>query len=269
MDTLTVEQKLQCRNCGEVLAGAFCHRCGEPRPDPRELSWKHFVHHGVHEFSHVDSKIFRTLWLLIRRPGFLTAEYWAGRRTAYIRPLRLYLVIAAIHLIAVSSTYYRLDFFQQNDPGGTMQRFVERLAARDGVSTQVVEEAINRRLHTLYSVLQYGAVAGFAWIPMLIYRRRVPRYVPHLIFALHVYSVYFLIVACVSRILTAAQWRRSPAPLILLVYLFFAVRRLYGESGWRSAWKAVVLRIGLFAAEFVVLALAISGALFWAHLSIG
>lgn len=61
------------------------------------------------------------------------------------------------------------------------------------------------------------------------------------------------------RILTAQQWSRSPTPLIMLVYLFFAVRRLHGESRWRSAWKAILLRLGLFAAEFVLLGIALSG----------
>jgi Protein of unknown function (DUF3667) len=85
-----------CPSCGAALAEPFCHQCGETKSDSHDFTWKHTVHDAVHEFLHLDGKILTTLWLLIRRPGFLTAEYWAGRRRLYIRPLRLYIVLAAI-----------------------------------------------------------------------------------------------------------------------------------------------------------------------------
>jgi len=73
-----VEQIVACPSCGGALAGPFCHHCGETRPDPHDFTWKHTVHDAVHEFLHLDGKILTTLWLLIRRPGFLTLEYWEG-----------------------------------------------------------------------------------------------------------------------------------------------------------------------------------------------
>jgi hypothetical protein len=49
----------------------------------------------------IDSRIFRTLPALFLRPGFLTTEYFAGRRVRYVTPFRLYffLSIAAFFLI--------------------------------------------------------------------------------------------------------------------------------------------------------------------------
>ena len=52
---------------------------------------KHFLHHGLHELTHFDSKIFRTVQALLFRPGLLTVEYLAGRRKRYVLPLRLFL----------------------------------------------------------------------------------------------------------------------------------------------------------------------------------
>jgi hypothetical protein len=41
----------------------------------------------------LDGRLWRTLFALIARPGFLTLEYFAGRRRRYIRPARLFLVL--------------------------------------------------------------------------------------------------------------------------------------------------------------------------------
>ncbi len=89
-----------CANCGAVLTGPFCAQCGERVIDPRSLTVRHFLTHTVaHELLHLDGKIWRTLRALIFRPGFLTAEFCAGRRTAYVNPVRL--LITAIILYAL------------------------------------------------------------------------------------------------------------------------------------------------------------------------
>ena len=41
----------------------------------------------------LDGRLWRTLFALVARPGFLTLEYFAGRRRRYIRPARLFLVL--------------------------------------------------------------------------------------------------------------------------------------------------------------------------------
>src|SRR5579863_9278297 len=56
-----------CPECGVVLQGRYCHACGEQRPDREDLQLKHFLHHAVHELTHLDPKIFRTLKALVVR----------------------------------------------------------------------------------------------------------------------------------------------------------------------------------------------------------
>src|SRR5208282_4911284 len=41
-----------------------------------------------------DGRMWRTVVALVSRPGFLTREYFAGRRRRYIRPARLFLVLS-------------------------------------------------------------------------------------------------------------------------------------------------------------------------------
>lgn len=259
-----VVEAVACRNCGAELRGAYCHNCGEPRPHHDEFAWKHFVHDVLHEFIHLDGKIFRTLWLLVARAGFLTKEYWEGHRTSYIRPLRLYIVIAAIHVLAMSHTFYRMDMFKSRDSSGGLARMVARIAEDKHITPEAAEEQLNLKITKVYSIAQYFAVLGFALLPWVMYRRRRPTYIAHLIFALHVYSFYFLLTAAISPFITATQWMRSPLPVVTFVYLAFAVRTLYGHSWWKALGSALVLRFGLFVTEFVVLSIALSTSLFLA-----
>jgi Protein of unknown function (DUF3667) len=48
----------------------------------------------------IDSRLWRTLYLLLFRPGMLTVEYLRGRRKRYVRPARLFFV-AALLMFAV------------------------------------------------------------------------------------------------------------------------------------------------------------------------
>lgn len=258
-----VSETRACPSCGARLAGPYCHECGEARPDPHDFSWRHAAHDVLHEFLHLDGKIFQTLWLLIRRPGLLTAEYWDGRRRLHIRPLRLYIVLAAIHLLAMSSAYYNMAAMQQMASSAKLTPMLERLAQRQHTTLQVIQQRIDQTLARTYSVTQYLAVLAFAAVPWLLDRRRRPYYLQHVIFALHVYCFYFLLTALVSRVLTPAQWRASPLPLVTWAYLYFAVRRLYGADALASLGISFLLRVGLFAAEFLAIGLAMAIALAW------
>lgn len=262
MSEHAVAASVACRNCGAGLVGKYCHGCGEPRPSHHEFEWKHLIHDGIHEFLHIDGKIFRTVWLLITRAGLLTKEYWEGRRTAYIRPLRLYIVIAAIHSIAMSHSFYRMDMFLSRNGGATLTRRLQKVADRTHRTPEEVKAAADRHIAKAYSVLQYLAVLAFPLVPWLIYRRSKPYYVQHFIFSLHVYSFWFLLTSLMSQFLTPEQWMRSPAAAITYFYLAFAIRLLYAESWWTVLWKALILRAGLFLAEFIALSLALTYALY-------
>ena len=49
---------------------------------------------ALEEFTDLEhSKLFRTLFSLIGRPGFLTQEYLRGRKKAYVGPVRGYVKI--------------------------------------------------------------------------------------------------------------------------------------------------------------------------------
>lgn len=84
-----------CKNCGTTLEGMYCHRCGQYALDVEQPFWK-YVRQYFENVYQFDTKIGRTLWYMFTRPGFLTAEFNAGKINSYVHPFRLYMCISVV-----------------------------------------------------------------------------------------------------------------------------------------------------------------------------
>ena len=92
-----------CRNCGAGLCGEFCYRCGQKESN-RDIHFFELVGEFLDDFFVWDSRIWNTLVALLFRPGFVTAEFLAGRKARYLPPVRLYLVISFFMFLLISIT---------------------------------------------------------------------------------------------------------------------------------------------------------------------
>lgn len=79
----------QCLNCATPLAGAYCYNCGQRGDIHRSLIG--FAHDIAHGTLHLDGKFWRTLPLLVWRPGQLTRAYIDGQRARYVSPIFAFL----------------------------------------------------------------------------------------------------------------------------------------------------------------------------------
>ncbi|MCU1279774.1 MAG: hypothetical protein JWM53_3320, partial [bacterium] len=85
-----------CLNCGHAVASRFCSECGQENTD-YHVSIGRLVADLFEELFQLESRLWRSLWLLFRKPGLLTREYNAGRRVSYTTPLRLYLIASVVY----------------------------------------------------------------------------------------------------------------------------------------------------------------------------
>jgi len=101
-----------CLECGAAVAGAYCARCGQSAA-VHVLSMKEVAGDVTHSLLHLDSRVWRTLRLLLLRPGELTREFIAGRHQRYLPPFRLYLAISilffALSALLPDSTVFGRD----------------------------------------------------------------------------------------------------------------------------------------------------------------
>lgn len=89
-----------CANCGATAPGTYCPACGQETLR-RLPTARVFLREAMGRYVALDGRLWRTLAALLFRPGFLTTEYFAGRRRRYIRPARLFLVLSLALFAAI------------------------------------------------------------------------------------------------------------------------------------------------------------------------
>lgn len=275
-----------CPNCGAAAPGAYCPSCGQSQRDRLRASLRDLAAEGIEELLSVDGRVAVTVHRLLRRPGFLTAEYLAGRRARYIRPLRLYLTCSVLFFVALSlSGSARVV----DDGDGMVRAFggAVTIRAQPGTATDVRPEcapdapaagdAIERRLRRWTcrpSAERLGLVVGaverqmptavfalmpfFALLLRLVHRRSGFGYAEHLIFALHLHAAAFLVAAAYVLLPGPGAMLQPLLVVLLVAYLFLALRRVYGASRRRTA-----LRLLAIAPPYLLaLVLALGGVMF-------
>ncbi len=104
-----------CLNCGTRRLGEFCHACGQGSHVHRSLGaiW-HDLAHGA---FHFEGRIWRTLPLLVLRPGELTRRYVHGERARFVSPLALFLFIMFVLFAMLSVVGAHLELSSGGEGG--------------------------------------------------------------------------------------------------------------------------------------------------------
>ncbi|MFV3130530.1 DUF3667 domain-containing protein [Niveispirillum sp. KHB5.9] len=89
-----------CANCGTMLKGDFCHACGQAGHLHRSML--HIVEEFFHGILHFDSKAWRTLPMLVFKPGRLTYDYIHGHRARYVTPMAMFLFSVFVMFMSFS-----------------------------------------------------------------------------------------------------------------------------------------------------------------------
>jgi hypothetical protein len=254
-----------CTNCGNENADVYCPQCGEKQPSHHDLAVGHFAHDAVHELVHLDSKLFTTLELLVTKPGRLTAEYFAGRKKRYIAPLRLFLTLFAIQFFAFTAwkpaAMYNIDKFAAFDKTGKLEAKMQSKAKMYGMTYEQYTERIDHRWQKNLSLLQLVNILGLAVVLKLLYVKRHRYMVEHLVFGSHYLSFAYLFNLLMVPVFIVTGFKPGPVQsavgatsiVIHMIYLWFAQRRYYGVAAGQATWKTLVLYLGIYLVNVVLL----------------
>ncbi len=102
----------RCRNCDAPIAGHYCANCGQETRIALP-TFGTFMREAAGRYVALDGRMWRTLWGLVARPGFLTLEYLQGRRRRYVRPARLFLVLYLLLFALIGILQSPADVAQQ------------------------------------------------------------------------------------------------------------------------------------------------------------
>jgi hypothetical protein len=124
-----------CANCATPLAGPFCHGCGQKAHVHRSVL--HLGEEFLHGILHFDTKAWRTLPMLVFKPGELTRRYLDGQRTRFVSPLALFLFMMFLMFFVGSLTNGR----GAHDKGSSMQAGLAELQAEAATARTAVAKA--------------------------------------------------------------------------------------------------------------------------------
>jgi hypothetical protein len=293
----------QCPNCGNTLKtdDNFCSGCGQKNHDLR-VPFRHLLMEALEGIIHFDSKSFKTIYTLLFKPGSLTNEFKAGRRTSFVPPIRLYIFLSFIFFLALSMTVPATDaelnsegttaetgnklnisFFNipASDLGGLTSAQIDSLMQARGIrqtgfNKYMVRQVarLNREgqtefIHRLLkgiSYMMFALMPIFALLLYLLFRKRAEYYIDCLVFSVHYHSFAFLLFTLylILGYFADITWLILILPLILGVYCYLGFRAVFQQSWLRTALKTILTGL-LYSTAIVVcfiLTLLVSLALF-------
>jgi hypothetical protein len=276
-----------CANCNALLSGPYCSSCGQ-RADTQPHSLRHFLGEAAELLTHADSRVWATLWPLLARPGFLTREYFSGRRARYLQPFRLYLITSVLFFVLSA-------LLGGGHTGRAGSSSVEVTASSPTGSWDCADVTTNLRwvesrlLPTLKAACRnihadngraFGERAAhnigralFVFLPLmaalmkLLYWRPRRYYLEHLLLLIHNHAFAFMFL---SIFMLATHWVSSDnvdgllflaAAWFMVRYLYRSIKLVYGQSRWLTVLKFSVLGCAyLVCGAFMLIATAIYSA---------
>lgn len=106
-----------CGNCNTPLLGPHCHACGQPEKG----LVRHFssvIGDALDTVFDFDTRIVRTLGPLFVKPGYITREYFAGRRVRYVSPVRLFFFLCILVFFVAQLSFDGSDLNINTDNNG-------------------------------------------------------------------------------------------------------------------------------------------------------
>jgi hypothetical protein len=260
----------------------FCGGCGQ-ETTVKPPTMGEFAQQLGGAYLSTEGALWRTLKLLLFKPGELTRQYLQGRRKHFVLPLRLYLTISVITLLLLrvltggAAEAIKLDvdmskgeysvFNFGSDMNATMKDGVfscvglpawlcKRLQRRmdvDAKGLQQQQAQLSERAVANTGPAMFAMLPVFALLMKLLYWQRRLHYTEHLVFALHLHAFWFVALALASPLSPLPVW----LPLLAVpVYGLLAMRRVYGGGWWglllRASVASTLYGVALLLAMLVV-----------------
>jgi hypothetical protein len=223
-----------------------------------------------------DSRLWRTLLPLIFKPGYLTAEFIAGRKARYVAPFRLYLIISFVLFLVISGSNQTISVVGEDNSGDAvlapivigdpnavtaadvssdigmeidladenspqwLQDLDQRVEDNAGTIKQEPEEFLANIIEHLPQTM-FVMLPLFALLLRFCYLFSPFHYLQHLVFALHYHSFFYLLYL-IGTIIELFGWHAdSIIFLLFLVYLPLALRQAYSSGTGGAIGKSLFI----------------------------
>ena len=242
----------KCKNCDQPLNGGYCSNCGQR--DIELLKFKKLIKDFFDHHLDLDSRIFRTIKYLMFRPGFLTIEYWNGRRARYVPPFKIYLLTSFLYFMVLS-----LNTNNQVVENDIVETKIEKNIDNNSDEYDYFESYFSFMQKNL-KIVELILLLPLTALGLQLINRKIHKlYFSHnFIASIHLSSGWFII----DTIIELLIWIFPKYSMYLdyleitsLIYLTFVLRNIYNMSTIRALFKTIFLMA--FILFFIILFLAI------------
>ena len=101
-----------CKNCEATMQGDYCHVCGQKNILDQDRRFRHLIDLFLAELFSLDGKFWRSIKGIVR-PGFLASEYLAGRRSPFLSPVSIFLLVNVLYFVFPVLNDFDLPFSDQ------------------------------------------------------------------------------------------------------------------------------------------------------------
>lgn len=99
-----------CRNCGTPVTERYCTRCGQLASNFHRPFFS-LVTSSLADTFALDSRLWRSVPMLLFRPGRMTRNYLDGQRARYVPPFRLFLLASILFFLTAFGLGDRLGWY--------------------------------------------------------------------------------------------------------------------------------------------------------------
>jgi hypothetical protein len=245
------EKEITCSNCGYTFSGNFCSACGQKKFHREDFRFKDFSKDIMEEFLDFDSKIFRTLKILLFRPGKLTEDFLNGKQKSHIGPVKLYLIIITVHFLL----YNIFSTYSLENPDHLLSytpEFIrDILYQKNQFSHKPIElffADLTEKAANTFSLLLYLLIFLTSFLAIALFGKQQKYYMEHLVFSLHFMAFGFLrdILILPVTLLISHQASIIITVITSFLYIFIGIQRVYKLNKKVALVKATLFYILFF-----------------------
>ncbi len=249
-----------CKSCGHVFMGEYCNVCGEKVLHPSDRSFKKLMSNILIAITFADSKLVKTLWLILKKPGELSKDFAEGRRVKHLPPLSLFFVLNLVYFFFPVIQLFNASLNTQLL--SPLHGWYKTLIANKliGMKMDVASFSLIYNIKsTAYAKLMVMVFVVLASLPLnLLYSKRNRYFSDHIGYLVELACFNLFINALVLTVLANFFWlgRFMTEDVLTVIFistnLYFLLRSgktFYHENGWKlilkSALMILVLRLAL------------------------
>src|ERR1700687_1849870 len=198
-----------CPSCGTETIGHFCSNCGEKEVSQSDYSLRHYLKELAAALPPLDSKVFRSLWLLMSKPGYLSTEYFRGRRVRYVKPLQLFVFLNVIYYFSLTlfvattfTTPLATQLHMNNYCPTHAKKQVEQKLQKDKISYETLEAKYNKRTGVLSKTLIFLLIPIVAVLFYALFFKKRKYVIEHAVVATHFWSFNLILLGVILPIVT-------------------------------------------------------------------